>query len=183
VLAVGQHELLARAKGYGELKRAVVVQGREDESLTIDLEPFVSPVTQAPTVTATPSNPHQQISLAPHSDLPHAPNRAAAVTVFAVGAAGVIAGGIFAGLALGDKSQLDASKCPNQACPPPYHSKNDEMQAFANFATAGVAIGVVGATVGSYLWITGSKAPSDLRHSARVTPFIGFESVGLKGQF
>jgi hypothetical protein len=43
VLAVGEHALLVRAPGYGELRRSLLVQGREDEELALRLHPLNPP--------------------------------------------------------------------------------------------------------------------------------------------
>jgi tetratricopeptide (TPR) repeat protein len=43
VLAVGEHQLLVRAPGHLELRRSLVVQGREEQELVLSLHPAPSP--------------------------------------------------------------------------------------------------------------------------------------------
>jgi hypothetical protein len=55
VLAVGDHTLIVRAKGYVELRRSLVVQGRKDDiTLTLSREPVDPTVAAEPQPSVTP---------------------------------------------------------------------------------------------------------------------------------
>jgi hypothetical protein len=55
------------------------------------------------------------------------------------------------------------------------------MHRYANYATAGVAVGVVGAALGSYLWF--SAKPSRADRAAAFVPWFGIGSAGVSGRF
>lgn len=182
VLAVGDHTLLARAPGFSELRLTLVVHGREDEELALSLEPVevstqTTPAPDARGAMRPPQDPRPAVALESPG-----PNRSLPLSVLGAGAAGFIASGIFTGLTLSDKSTL-ASKCPNRECPPEYHSERDEMNRFADFATVGFVIGVVGAAVGSYLWFSGQPPRSESDHAASSEPWIGLGSTGVAKKF
>lgn len=124
VLALGEHVLIVRAQAHVELRRALTVQGREDEALVLALKPLRV----------------------------RKPDRTWAYLACATGGAGLIASGVFSALALHDKAALDGSTCPDQLCPAARASDVDEMKRFAHVATAGLVIGLVGVAVGSVLW-------------------------------
>lgn len=125
VLAMGEHALLARAQGYRELQRALTVEGREEQTLALLLEPV--PTWREPTLR------YEYLA-------------------FGTGAAGLILSGVFSGLALRDKHTLDAGACPDMLCPASRRADVEQMQRFAHVATAGLAIGLLGAGVGSWFW-------------------------------
>ena len=111
------------------------------------------------------------------------PNRTLALSVLGVGAAGLIASAVFAGLALSDKSDLDGTNCPGNVCPPPYHSQEEEMKRFASFATVGLVVGVVGAGAGAYLWFTAKPPRRGSDHGVTIEPRIGLGTAGVAGRF
>ena len=98
-----------------------------------------------------------------------------------MGAAGLVAGGVFGGLALSAKSDLE-TECPNRMCPPGSYSKDDDALLLGNLATAGFAVGAVGAALGAYLWFTATPSDESER-AARVEPWVGVGSAGLAGTF
>jgi hypothetical protein len=59
------------------------------------------------------------------------------------------------------------------------------MRTFADVATAGLAVGVVGAAVGTYLWISAKEGDAGARPKASraVVPWVGIGSAGVLGRF
>lgn len=91
VVGVGMHELLARAPGFVELRRELVVQGREDEPLLLQLSPVVPP------------------SAAPDLQAAHEPqaNYTPAIVAFGVAGAGIVVGTVSGLIAFSKKHDTD----------------------------------------------------------------------------
>jgi hypothetical protein len=188
ILAVGDHELRARAKGYGELRRPLQVQGREDEPLSFTLEPLGTPETpskagtvRAATRAVAPSADEQQ-ALGARSN-PTELRRKLAWTAFSLGAAGAVLTAVMGGLALERKKVVESDRnCPHEECPPPYHRDLDQLNRFANTATAGAVIAGVGLASGLVLWLTARRGerPSS---RARVASHMAIGCGGVAGTF
>lgn len=120
------------------------------------------------------------------------PNHTPALVAFSVGAAGLVASVIFGGLALTEQSDIASDprciptasgrNCPNE---PAYHDKEARMGRFADFATAGLVVGGVGAGVGTYLWVTakGGDDGSKGKRASAIEPWIGVGTAGVRGNF
>ncbi|HVW27589.1 MAG TPA: hypothetical protein VHC69_19625 [Polyangiaceae bacterium] len=110
------------------------------------------------------------------------PDRTLAYVALSTSAAGFVASGVFAALALSDEGYLDDSRCPQHQCPNAYASRVDRMQRFATFATVALGVGVAGGLGGAYLWFSARpKAPP--AGALSVEPWIGLSSAGLRGRF
>jgi hypothetical protein len=130
----------------------------------------------APTPPANPE-PAPRVSTAPVAD---SPDRTWAFVAFGVGAAGLVAGSVFYGMAVSEKHDLDAS-CPNGTCPDEtaYHEQADRVGRLADFATVGFVTAAVGAGVGTYLWVTAKPSP----HASGVAVGVGAGTVSVAGRF
>jgi hypothetical protein len=175
VLALGDHALLARVAGYAELRRVLVVQGREDEDLTLRLEPLSpSPVLPAHGAAQEPASvasvlPRVQDASAPAS----APNRTPAIVAFCVGGVGVAVGTAAGIIALGKKRDVNQESG---------HRAADIST--AAFITAGVS-----AVIGTVLWLTASPAneqdadnTASLPRGHFVRPIVGLGAIGVDGR-
>lgn len=81
------------------------------------------------------------------------PDRTAAYVALGIGGAGLVAGGIFGGLALSQKGSL-ASQCSNNLCPSEAKPDFDGANTKAWVANIGIGVGVVGVAVGVVLLAT-----------------------------
>lgn len=191
VLAVGSHDLRVRAPGHAELRRTLLVQGREREALSLTLEPLAVPTPAQPP--PAPVIREVQVREAPrpiHEDSQRsAPRpdarRPLAITAFSLGAAGVVVSAVMGGLALQRRTTVqDDEHCPNEVCPPAYADDLDQMKRFANTATAGAVIGAVGLGVGTYLWIAAARAShARSARALRLAPRLGLGTASLAGRF
>ncbi|MBN2192428.1 MAG: hypothetical protein JW751_06395 [Polyangiaceae bacterium] len=117
------------------------------------------------------------------------PLRTVGYVLIGAGSAGVIVGGIFGGRAMSKRSQLDAD-CESKGCPESSQDDIDAMKTSATLSTVGFGAGLGMAVLGAVLVVTsrprgtpnepaaeqGGRAPS-------VRGFVGFDGVGLRGQF
>jgi hypothetical protein len=100
-----------------------------------------------------------------------------------VGGAALITGGIFAGLAASDKSDLDAG-CPERRCPPALHDQNDAYGTKKTISSLGLIGGAVLAGAGAVLVLTAPSRPPATQ--GRAIQFRGYLSVaggGVMGAF
>jgi hypothetical protein len=92
VLGVGMHQLRARAPGYGEIRRELIVEGREDETLVLHLE-LTGPQPSAASAKPAPR--------------PEAPSHIPAIIAFSVAGAGVVVGTLSGLIAYSKKHDTD----------------------------------------------------------------------------
>ena len=86
-------------------------------------------------------------------------------------------------LTLNDKAYLDGGRCPNQMCPPEFYSREDRMERYAAYATAGLVVGLAAGAAGAYLWFTATPAHPARTTTARVVPRVGLGRVDVVGTF
>ncbi len=106
--------------------------------------------------------------------------RAATISAFAVGGAGLVAFAVNGGIALKQKSDLDAS-CPDRNCAPDAFAELDAYNATRIATTVGLVIGGAGVIAGTTLLFLRPKKP-DLPgdHAARLEPWIGPGGSGAR---
>jgi hypothetical protein len=102
-----------------------------------------------------------------------------AFVAFGVGGAGLITGGVTHLMAKGKQSDLE-EVCGGTRCPSSAQSDLDSYQMYRTVALVGGIVGGVGVVAGTVLLIT---APSDPPKSARIEPWIGIGSAGVRGAF
>lgn len=168
VLGLGVHQLVARAPGYRELRRDLVVQGREDAPLVLHLESLPAEVSapavpqpEAATmavkpVTIAPSQPHT-------IDVSY--NRTPATIAFGIAAAGVVVGTVSGIIAFTKKHDVDDLAAGYLA---------------ADISTASFIIAGAGAVTGTLLWI---YAPQSNAEPSAVQPTVGLATLGVRGRF
>jgi hypothetical protein len=97
-----------------------------------------------------------------------------------VGAAGLIVGGVFGGLAMGKHSDLEEA-CPGGACPPDQQDNLDSYETFGTVSTVGFIAGGVLAAAGIALvvvsYVGGSDSGGDSASAPRFTAEVGPASV------
>ena len=128
---------------------------------------------------AAPLAPQPRVKSEPPKPLA-APDHTLAYVAFGVGGAALFTGGIFGGLALAQKSDLDG-ECPDHRCTPAHHSDNDSYETKKLVSGVGIIAGaaLVGAGVVLYF-----AAPSTgAEQQARVGAFCTGQQLGLQGAF
>jgi hypothetical protein len=104
-----------------------------------------------------------------------------------IGAAGVVVGGVTGLVALGKKSDVAAACSPTGdyvSC----DSRRSGANLAADASTTGFAVGGVGLAVGALLFILAPEAPSEASPPAasrrtEVRPWVGWQSLGVDGEF
>ena len=96
-----------------------------------------------------------------------------------VGAAGLVAGGVTGGLALGQHDAL-AAACPNGQCPPGKRGDVDAYELLGTLSTVGFIAGGVLAAAGVTVWLTAPKAKTS---GVMLAPYAGPLGAGVTGRF
>jgi len=168
--------VVKRSDGGQTVDSRTVVSGSTGE-MTLPTPPSVTPAPapapKAPEARSTPA--------APVDHEPGKIDRSGPIVAFAIGAAGLVGGGVFGVLALDAKHTLDDDpRCQGKQCPDEPHYRDLEARAgrFSDFATIGLCVGAAGMAVGTVLWVTAKPS-----RRASVTPWVGVGSAGLSGRF
>ncbi|MFT3764612.1 MAG: hypothetical protein QM820_03705 [Minicystis sp.] len=106
--------------------------------------------------------------------------RTGTIVAFSLGGAFAIAGGVFGGLALSNKSALDGLCMPKDQCPASAQGKIDGMNAFATVSTVSFGAALAGIGTGVVLLATGGEAKTQ---GASISPWIGLNGAGIQGSF
>jgi hypothetical protein len=175
----GSHKVEVSAPGKQTWSTTVTIEeGPSEQALVVptlvDVVPEPPPP-PAPAV-AVPS---------PETPKPPPPEIAPSISPWvwvgvAVGGAGLTMGAVTGALSLSKAGDIDDA-CVEDSCPPGLEGEYDEAVVLANvsnvgFAVAGLGLGI--AIVGAFLSGTEGTVTA-----TRVTPSIGFGSVGLGGSF
>jgi hypothetical protein len=165
----------------------VIAPGRETTTQHIELKEGDGKdvlVTPGPATVVTPLAPPSipRNNVAPTSTAAPSEGRSALLwTGVAVAGAGVAAGLVFGGLALGKSGSLP-TECPNDKCMPSGNGQSDlsSAKSLATVSDISFAVAGVGAVIGVIGFVKGP-------HKAEATPSVGLwfgpGSLGLKGTF
>ena len=129
---------------------------------------------------AAPLAPEPAPRAAPARPATSNPDHTLAYVAFAVGGAALITGGVFGGLALSQKSDLDKT-CPDHQCLPARHSDNDSYETKKLVSGVGIIAGLAFAGAGVVLYFTAPSASGEPQ--ARLGAFCTGEQLGLRGAF
>lgn len=132
------------------------------------------------TPSALAAAPEPAANQAPPKPASHAADHTLAYVAFGVGGAALITGGVFGGLALSQKSDLDEA-CPDRKCRPEQHSNNDSYETKKLISSVGIVAGAALVGAGVVLWFT-AKPPENAAQ-ARLGAFYNGQQVGLRGAF
>jgi hypothetical protein len=108
-----------------------------------------------------------------------------AVIAVGLGVVGVGVGSVFGVMALGKRSDLDAT-CTSRVCPPTSKDAISSLKTTSTISTIGFIAGGVGLALGATLFIVGRPSSSEERGasaSVSVRPYVGWSSAGLVGSF
>jgi len=113
-------------------------------------------------------------------------NMAPAAVTYAIGGAALIAGGVMGGLAFDQTSKTEAL-CGGSTCAPEFADDVALAQDYGTASTVLFAVGGLGVAAGIILTFTvgldsGEGGGTDEK-AAYVTPFVGVNQVGVRGQF
>ena len=133
--------------------------------------------TVAKPVSITPKATEEQPPPAPEAHRSYA----LPIVLFTIGGASLVAGGITGILELSQQSSLSTS-CPNHVCPPSQYGALDSANTLATVSTVTLIVGGAVAAAGLITLFVGKpSAPSPAQ--ARIEPWIGLGSAGLRGTF
>jgi hypothetical protein len=167
----GEHLIEAVAPGRLPWKQSILVGPNADsktavvpvlESAPVRVEPVSpSPAASSPgaPVREPPSTGSSRMGAA--SDQAGGRSQGSAAPAWIVLTLGLAAGGVgtyFGVRALTEKNDADRA-CPNNLCSPQGESQNSQAIRFANYATAGIAVGAAGVGLATVLFLTRSGAP------------------------
>jgi hypothetical protein len=180
----GPHTVVVSAAGRQAVQRTVTLREGGSESVIVEIGAAPAPEHGAPTASASASVP----SASSTGDAGAAPARSGGVptasfVLFGVGAAGLVVGGVFGGLALGKYNDYNAH---------PTKDSLDSGRTFSLVADIGFGTAVAGAAAGTIYWLvsrSGSKRPAadapPSKGSIVVVPAVGsaFGGVTATGRF
>jgi hypothetical protein len=147
----GPHVIEATAPGY-QVWQTTVTLGKENDTQAVNI----------PALTAVPTKANSL--------------RTVSYVVGGVGVAGLVVGGIFGGLAIGDKGKLtDACKTPT-SCPSGTQATIDSAKSKALISTLGLAVGGAALATGVVLFIV-SGGKSEPKDDAKPEPKAAFVPV------
>jgi len=159
----GTHTLLVEGGGFSHSETIVVHEGDKSRHVRVVLgETRHESTTGTTTGAATTSTP--------------------AAVAFVLGGSGLLAGSIFTGLALHEKSAANAA-CGASAnqCPGNADSFNSAIRTDTAMAVVTFGIAAAGGIIG-FLWLPHDKAPAP-RSGVQLTPVLGLGYGGLTGRF
>jgi len=178
----GPHTVTVQAPGYKARTVPTTVTGTGE--VRVEVGALEKDAT-APATAEAPPGPSPAASApppaAPTAEAPAAQGGSRTLA-WVVGGASAVALGVGAGFgfdALSLKSQAD-SHCPNRQCDPMGLSLVSDAKTAATVSTIGLAVGVVGVGVGTWLLFRSSSSPSAAR--ASVAPFVAADRAGVAVQ-
>jgi hypothetical protein len=169
----GKRHVVAHLDGYADAKGEVVLEPGSTQQLKLAL----SRASAAPPATSTPSAaaPPPVAPPAPADAAAEAPSRVPAYVAWGVGGVGLVVGTVFGVRAIGKKGDRD-ELCPGGRCTTQAGLDRDgEARSSALVSTVGVGVGVVGAAVGTWLFVRGGSKPS----STSLSPMVGRDAAGV----
>jgi hypothetical protein len=193
----GDHVIEANAPGYFKASRQVTLGAGEKQEINLELQPDPQAAAAREQAAASGTGPAAgpgQGSAVAGTHPPgaatgrwstSAPNRTGAYVSWAIGGAGLAAGGIFGFLALRQKSDLDDDCGESKVCTTTTSKgKLDSARLAGNISTVLFGVAGAGLALGTALYFTASSSNAETPPAAfRARPWVGFGSVGVDGQF
>jgi hypothetical protein len=179
----GSHHIVATGEALSTATADVSLSDGQSQRVSMQLEGSAAvPLPQAGPTGAPLSQPTSPQTPAPQAPA-SSPNHTAAFVSFGIGATGLIFGSVFGILALGDKSRLDsADGCPG-ACPASSQSDVDAIHRDSLLSTIGIGGGIVGAALGTILFVSAHSDESPRSARIELRPWVGPGSAGVGGTF
>ncbi len=184
------HKISVKAPGYIEATAEVTLQSGERKAIELKLEvdpnapkePPPGP-TGGPTTgpTAGPTTGPQPPPTPPPAEGPSALVVGGAVAL-SLGAAGLIVGGVFGGLASSKKSDLD-EVCIEKACPAGSEDDIDDMNTYGNVSTAMFVVGGAAAGLGAILLGVGLASSGSSSEQTTASFVLRPGGFSIEGRF
>ena len=173
----GHHTVTAKT-AHGAAKQEVDVAEKETKDVALTLV-----ATEVPAVEdTTPTTPPPTTDIPPDATTSEK-SHALTYVAFGVAGAGVLVGTITGILTLSKKS---SAGCTNDLCPSATWDDVNSAHSFATVSTVSFIVAGVGAAVGVLSLVLGNDSTpsaSPPPAEARVTPWIGLGSAGVRGTF
>jgi hypothetical protein len=160
----GTHVARAFAPGFRSAEHSFGVNEGGAETIVLDLPPTA----------AAPALAGPEAATAERASSWH---RTAGIVALSAGAAGVIAGSVTGGLALGRHASL-SDECPNARCSTAHAGDVDAYRTLAAVATVATIAGAATAAVGVVLLLTPPASPGP-----SVGVYVGPRAAGITGRF
>ena len=103
------------------------------------------------------------------------------ITLFAIGGASLVVGGITGIMEISQQNGLSTS-CPNHVCPPSQYGALDSANTLATISTVTLIVGGAAVVAGVITLFVG-KPSTSAPAQAHVEPWIGLGSAGVRGTF
>jgi hypothetical protein len=177
------HHVIVATVGKMERKVEIDIPEKDDEPVTLEFRPQETP----PALDA----PEENGGVPPAPALERSPASAAMIYGgFALATGGAVAGTITGVLSLSKVSSIrGSSACVGDRCSSTLQNDIAWAKGMANISTLSFVVGGVGAIVGVVGFMTGptsGSAPDPLarrRYDARIEPWLGAGSIGIRGGF
>ena len=180
----GEHVIEATAPGYkiARGKVSLAEGGSDTVALTLEVDPDApkAPLAAATTTRTDTTDAKRSLASSPGSAQAE-PSRIPAYVALGVGVAGLAVGGIFGGLALRKKGDLN-DNCLNGVCGSGQKSNLDDGKTFGTVSTVGFIVGGVGVVAGIVMLATGwpkKTTTTGLAAPRKAGPFVSVDHVGL----
>ncbi len=167
----GHHVMVATTSSQEGRAEIDVAEG-EKKDVAISLATVAKPTTivTPPTEEQPPPAPESHRSYA----LP--------IVLFSIGGASLIAGGITGAMMLAQQSNL-ATTCPSHVCPPSQYGNLDSANTLATISTITFIVGGVSVAAGIVTLLLGKPSAPAAAQQAKIEPWIGLGSAGVRGTF
>ncbi len=175
LVGAGRHTFRATKAGSPPATQIVDIAGGDNLTVTLTFADAARVVPLAPVVAAPP---------------PPRPSYVPAIAALAVGGAGIVAGAVFGGLAVGNKSSLDG-ECQGKACPASAQGDIDAYARNGAVSTVAFVVGGAGLVAATVLFFVerGHEPPppatgtSGAAGRGSATPWISATAGGVQGTF
>jgi hypothetical protein len=169
----GAHEVVARYNGH-DIREQATLREREQKELLLNFEGTPPP---------PPPQPQPQPIVETHGSSGVSTGRTLLFVGGGVAAAGLVVGTISGILAISHKNAAEAG-CTDGKCPQPTFADIDASRTAGNISTVAFIAAGVGVGVGIAGLVLGSSEDKDHASAhARVEPWIGVGSAGVRGSF
>lgn len=180
----GRHEFVVTREGR-KLRGSVTLVEGEHKSVALTFKQAEPPPPAAPATSPATKAVSPATQAAPRADAASSKGdgerpRIAAWVTLGVGAAGLVAGGVGAGLALDKKAYLDEF-CQGSYCSTVFQDPVDEYNAYRTLSAVGFIVGGVG-VAGGVTWLLLPRRVRSTGESA-LRPWVGGNTVGVVGRF
>jgi hypothetical protein len=169
----GRRTVVAEADGFLSASNVIELGEGETGELTLVLKP--DPNYELPT------RPALERKVIVVQAAPPSTGRTPAYVAYGIGAAGLMLSGVTTVLMLGTRENLEAD-CQDGLCPPRAAGDLSRFPLYGTLAAVGLGVGLAGAGVGTYFWLS-AKPRDEVARGVAVRAQVAPGYVGLNGSF